>query len=157
MGQTMTSPSTARLPPLPFGTKVLLDSMLFIYLFEGDPRFTDTVTPLFDRIESGSLTAITSIITPLEVLSAPALETKQDKIDIITQFFRQLSHLTVYPLTWNIMEEAARLRRNYHSLKTPDSIQLATCITNQVKYFITNDKRLSRLSHPSITIVSLEI
>lgn len=152
----MTALAIPRLPSLPIGTKVLLDSMLFIYLFDNDPRFTSSVTPLFDRIESGSIIAMTSMITPLEVLSAPVLERQKDKIGIFVQFFQQTPHLSVYPLTWEIMEEAAQLRRQFHSLKTPDSIQLATGIIKQAKFFITNDKRLSRLSHPSITIVALE-
>lgn len=141
---------------LPRASTVLLDSMLFIYLFENDPRFADSIIPLFNRIETGSLKAITSIIAPLEVLSSPMIEEHQEKINIFAQFFQQTPHLSVHPLTWDIMEEAARIRRQFQSLKTPDSIQLATGIIKQANYFITNDKRLPRLSHPSITIVPLE-
>lgn len=121
---------------------ITLDSMIFIYLFEEDKRYIKKVRLLFEDIEQGKLSACTSMIAPLEVLSTPKLNKYPDKRLAFSRFFQKTPNLVVYNVDWDIMEKAADLRRSNPSLRTPDSIQIATAIISKSKLFITNDEKL---------------
>lgn len=134
-------------------SSVALDSMIFIYLFEEDERFSTKVKPLFMAIEKGNLKGVTSIVSPLEVLSAPKLEQEHDRQTAFIRFFQKTPNLTVYPLSWKVMENAAGLRRKNPSLKAPDSIQLATARETNTPIYITNDQKLEKLKIKNLKIV----
>ncbi len=136
--------------------QVYLDSMVFIYLFEEDSRYIKKVNRLFKQIEKGDLSAVTSIITTLEVLSAPKLERDQDKLLAFARFFQKTPNLTVYDVNWEIMEKAASLRRENPHLRTPDSLQIATAIISGSKTFITNDEKLINLKTESLKKLLVE-
>ena len=46
------------------------------------------------------------------------------------------------PITLEVVEQSAKLRAKYQSLRTPDAIQVATGIVNNADVFICNDTRL---------------
>ncbi|MEX0813140.1 MAG: PIN domain-containing protein [Chitinophagales bacterium] len=52
-----------------------------------------------------------------------------------------------------ISKKAAQVRAKY-GFKTPDSIQLATAITNNAKFFLTNDSDLKKIKE--IEVVTLK-
>lgn len=137
-------------------TKVSLDSMIFIYLFEEDNRYIKKVKILFENIESGLLRAVTSIITPLEVLSAPKLEKHPDKQSAFSRFFQKTPNLTIQDVSWEIMEKAASIRRKNPRLRAPDSLQIATAIISGSKVFITNDKKLINVRTVSLKKMLIE-
>lgn len=137
-------------------TIVTLDSMIFIYLFEEDPRYLKYVKPLFEKIEKGSIHANTSIITLLEVLSSSKLEKYPDKTLVFRRFFQKTPHLSVFDVSWEIMETASQLRRNNSHFRTPDSVQLATAIVANSSFFVTNDKKLSGMKMESVKIVLVD-
>ncbi len=133
-----------------------LDSMIFIYLFEEDERFIKKIRPLFENIERGLFSAVTSIITPLEVLSAQKLEKDHYRRLAFSRFFQKTPNLTIYDINWEIMEIAADLRRKNPYIRTPDSLQIATAITAGVTVFITNDKKLINLKTESLKILPVK-
>ena len=53
------------------GGPVGIDSALFIYLIEENPTFLPLVEPIFAAIDGGTLLAVTSAVTLLEVLVIP--------------------------------------------------------------------------------------
>ena len=126
--------------------------MIFVYLFEGDKRFIKKIKPLFENIENGRLKAVTSIISPLEVFSAPKLEKVPEKRTAFRRFFQKAPNLFVSPLSWEVMDKAAEMRRRHFSLRTPDSIQLATAEVTKSPLFLTNDRKLKKLSIKNLTI-----
>ena len=130
--------------------KVFLDSMIFIYLFEEDSRYSKKVKRLFENIEDGKISAVTSIITPLEVLSTAKLEKDLDKLLAFSRFFQKTPNLTVIDVNWEIMEKAAYLRRRNAHLRTPDALQIATAIITGSKVFITNDEKLIKIKTESL-------
>lgn len=134
---------------------VFLDSMIFIYWFDQDERFFSQIKPWFTKIESGLIRSITSIISVTEVLSIQKLQELSSKFNVFKQFFLNTEGLTVFDINWEIGIEAARLRRTYSALKTPDSLQLATALVHQASIFITNDKQLTKLNIPNLKIISL--
>ena len=137
------------------GQIVALDSMVFIYWFEQDERFILQVEPWFTKMETGKIEAITSIVSPIEVLSATKFQSDPEKLNVFTHFFSETENLTIYDVNWEIGQEAAKLRREHKSLHTPDAIQLATALVHKADIFVTNDIKLQNLSLPNLKILSL--
>lgn len=129
--------------------------MIFIYLFENDQRYFRQIQSLFNKIETGKISAITSIISPLEVLSAKQLSQDQEKTAAFVKFFQETPNLTVEEVSWDITLKAAELRRRSQHLKTPDSIQLATAIIKNAGIFLTNDLNLQKSTQLPVEIMSL--
>lgn len=59
----------------------------------------------------------------------------------------------MYPIDEVIAEKAAEFRAKY-SIKTPDAIQVATCIEYNATLFITNDVRLKKVDDVSVLLLS---
>ena len=133
---------------------ISLDSMVFSYYFSGNKPYSELVEVLFDTQNfDGELN--TSIISLIESLSYPQLETDQSKITSIQEFFYQQDKLVTKNISKEIVNECSKLRRLY-KLSTPDSIQYATAIITQAQLFITNDQHFQRIKNPSIHIIFLD-
>lgn len=134
------------------GQIIALDSMIFIYLFEADERFYEKTQSIFDQIESGEISAVTSEMSVIEVLS-PEKYIKSDELrGEITRFFQESDGLGVLPVNREIALIAASLRRENKSLRTPDAIQLATAAVSGAGLFITNDRKLQKVKVGSMKI-----
>jgi predicted nucleic acid-binding protein len=140
---------------------VALDSMLFIYLLDAsNPNFYQLTKKFFLSLETSKTTSLTSSVSLLETLSLSSLESNHAKLEDYTRFFQEMEGLTVYPVSLEICLTAAKLRRQQASLKTPDSIQLATALVHQANCFITNDDRLKNITHlpfPILPITTLHL
>jgi predicted nucleic acid-binding protein len=137
------------------GPVIALDSMVFIHLFELSPHFSPPAEAILTQIETGRYQGITSITSLIETLSLPKLENEPHSQFEITRFFEETNHLTVYPVTPDIAFKTAALRRQHPKLRTPDTTQLATAIVNHASTFITNDKKLLKLTVPGLKIQPL--
>jgi len=120
---------------------IFLDSMIFIYFFEGREERQRDLTYLFDSIEQGKMNASTSSLTISEVLVKPYKTQALSLIDEYLRFFNEFPHLRVLPLSQEIAIETARIRAQ-SNLKTPDAIQLASALIDRSDGFITSDKQL---------------
>ncbi|MCJ8166865.1 type II toxin-antitoxin system VapC family toxin [Pontibacter sp. E15-1] len=121
--------------------KVFLDTAPLIYFIEGNTVYQTSLIKLFTAYDNGDFSFITSTLTLLEVLVQPM---KLNRQDLVEQFQRILSEalgIELVEITAAVAVKAAELRAKY-GLKTPDSIQVATAVTNEAKYFLTNDIRL---------------
>ncbi|KKQ37276.1 MAG: PilT protein-like protein [Candidatus Roizmanbacteria bacterium GW2011_GWA2_37_7] len=128
------------------------DAMLFIYLFEKNPRYYPWVSKLFYLGESGKIKIITSRITPIEILSAPKLITQPEKIYLYQEYFENASYLSVEDVSWDIVDMSAQLRREM-KLRTPDAIQLATAQLSGANIFLTNDHHFNIIKSQQIYIL----
>lgn len=126
-----------------------LDSNLFIYHFENNPKFSVFSVKVFDKLSKGTLRAVTSIISVIETLSYPA---PSAVVKNIQEAFATIPNLNIMDVDHKIALEAARIRREY-KFRLPDSIQLATALAGRVQAFITNDHKLK--SFKKIPIVLL--
>jgi predicted nucleic acid-binding protein len=119
-----------------------LDSSVFIYLVEEHPRYLPIVRPLFEAIDAGRLSAVTSSLTLMEVLVVPLrtenvlLARRYDEMLARTRGLRlaDIDHLHV--------RNAAQLRAQWPKLRTPDALQLAAALLGGCSSFVTNDERL---------------
>jgi predicted nucleic acid-binding protein len=126
------------------GSAVGFDTMPLIYYIEENPNYSKVVDPFFEAIERGEFKVITSVVTLLEVLVHPL----RNGDAILAQKYRDLlfdtEGLSTMVFDQEIAEEAARLRASFN-IRTPDSIQMATAVSEGASFFLTNDTRLPSL------------
>lgn len=125
--------------------RIALDSMVFIYHFEQTPAFFEPARKILSAAGRGDCKLITSVVSVIEVLSAPKYTQLTDVASGIKRFFQEAEFLEVIDLDDEIAFETARLRRENKSLRTPDAIQLATAIVSRASTFVTGDAKLRNL------------
>ncbi len=124
--------------------RIALDTSIFIYHLEPNPKYLAYTDPIFSWIERSESKAITSTITMTELLVLPYREGDEQRAN---DFYGLLS---TYPnLDWiapnlEIAELAARIRA-LHRLQTPDALQAATAAHSQATGLITNDALFERV------------
>lgn len=128
------------------------DTAPIIYFVEANPTYDHLVTTIFERIESGEIIGITSVISLCEVLIYPIrnrnLILKQKYFDIL----QNSPNFFTKSINSNIAETAAGLRANYN-LRTPDALQIAAALENGCDAFLCNDKGLKRVAELNILIL----
>jgi predicted nucleic acid-binding protein len=128
--------------------KVAIDSNCFIYLIEGSP-YVDLLTPLFQKIENGSLLAVTSILTMTEILVKPYKSKDYKLVEEYRTTLLNFPNLTFRDIDFSIANKAAACKAEY-GLRTPDAIQLATAICEEADVFITNDQDFRKVDFPVV-------
>jgi predicted nucleic acid-binding protein len=132
--------------------KIGLDSSVFIFEVEQNPKYAKLVHPIFQWLEEPRSRAVTSTVAMLELLVHPY---RRSDIDAVNKFYALLS---TYPglqwvdLTLSIADLGARLRAE-HNLKTPDAIQAATAILSQATGFISNDPAFKRVGALEVLVL----
>jgi len=129
-----------------------VDTMFFIYLFENNKKYFSIVKEFFDLLEKEKITMITSIISPIEIISTSIMEDYPEKQRLYIGFFKKVKNLKVKEIGWDLVEKVGALRRKYN-LRTPDAIQLATAIDSQAKIFMTNDTKFKKITEIPVLIL----
>lgn len=124
--------------------RVALDSSIFIYQLEENPRYVALTDVVFSWMAQPASRAVTAAITMTEILVPPYRNSDPELLD---KFYGLLS---TYPnLHWTsidleIADIAARVRAQ-HNLRTPDALQAATALHAHATAFITNDPVFRRV------------
>lgn len=129
---------------------VALDSNIFIYNLEQNPKYINNTDIIFHSLISKKLRATTSIISLTEILSFP--ETDKIEKQIIEDFYTT-PNLKIFDVDQEIAIDAATIRREY-GFRLPDSIQLATAINSHAQAFISNDKGLKKFKKIEIILLN---
>jgi predicted nucleic acid-binding protein len=125
--------------------RIALDTSIFIYQLEANPKYLAYTDPIFSWLERPGSAAVTSTITMTELLVLPYRDGDQQ---LANDFFALLS---TYPnLDWiapnlEIADLAARIRA-LHRLQTPDAMQAATAVHRLATGLITNEPVFARVS-----------
>ena len=127
------------------GATLYLDTNVFVYACEGFPEFADSLRELFETVDAGNIRAVTSELTLAELLVKPFIDGDTHRQSIYRDTIRNSELLSVFPVTRDILIEAARLR-SVSSLRLPDAIHIATACSAGCTAFITNDKRISTIA-----------
>jgi predicted nucleic acid-binding protein len=133
-------------------TRLFLDTAPVIYYVEKNPAYIARVKIIFDRVDAGSLTALTSPVTLAECLVTPyragSAQLQQDFFDLIVY-----GNHTVFAL---IDQESARrsaeLRARYN-LTLTDALQIATALGAGCEAFLTNDSSLKRVTELRVLLL----
>ena len=124
--------------------RIALDTSIFIYQLEPNPKYLAYTGPIFSWLERPESRAVTSTITMTELLVLPYREDNEQRAN---DFYGLLS---TYPnLKWiapslEIADLAARIRA-LHRLRTPDALQAATAVHAQATGLIANDPVFERV------------
>lgn len=133
--------------------KIFVDTAPFIYLVERHPVFAAKVKNLITEAIVNGENIVTSVVTISEFGVKP---TKDNHPDLVTKFEELLSRLNVEILVvdQSAAKKAYELRAKYQFLKGMDAFQLALSINEKCERFITNDKKLKRVTE--IKVETLE-
>ena len=131
-----------------------IDTSVFIYFIEEDPRFLSTVIlPLFRQADEGRRQLVTSALTLLEVLVVPYRAANRRLGERYEALLTRSRGVRMIDLTRDQLRAAAELRA-IAGVKTPDALQLVAAIGAGCTTFVTNDRRLP--SVPGLRIVQLD-
>jgi uncharacterized protein len=132
--------------------QVYWDSMLFIYLLEGNPVFLADVQRLPSHIDARGDRLTTSVFTLGEVLTGPRRVGDAHVVAQVKAYF-QSGMISLLPFDAETADRYSILRSSF-KLGQADAIHLATAAVAQVDLFITNDKQLLQLQIPGIRFIA---
>nr|HMS41138.1 type II toxin-antitoxin system VapC family toxin [Pyrinomonadaceae bacterium] len=85
-------------------------------------------------------------ISPLTEMECLIMLLRQENELLITKFENWFRTVEVLPLESEVFRNAAQLRADFNSLKTPDALHLATALHHNCDEFWTNDNRLNLIA-----------
>jgi predicted nucleic acid-binding protein len=121
--------------------RIGVDTAIFIYWIEEEPRFLPLVEPLFEQVAAGAREIVTSALTLLEVLVVPYRAGNADLAERYQELLTNSRGIAVIDLSRDQLRNAARLRAAT-GVKTPDALQLAAATSAGCTAFLTNDRRI---------------
>ncbi|WP_017326546.1 PIN domain-containing protein [Synechococcus sp. PCC 7336] len=133
-------------------TRLFLDTAPVIYYLENNPIYQSLVVSVFDRIEAGRLTAVTSPVTLAECLVHP-YRLGRTKLQQAYQRTIVNAENTLFQTIGELAaQRAAQLRASYN-LSLPDFLQLAAALAANCEAFLTNDINLKRVGELQILVI----
>ncbi len=128
------------------------DTAPIIYFVEANPTYDTLVTAIFQRVESGEITGVTSVISLCEVLVHPIRNQNLDLKQRYRDILQNSPNFSTRLINSMVAERAAELRAKYN-LRTPDVLQIATALEIGCEAFLCNDKNLKRVTELRILIL----
>ena len=129
-----------------------IDTSPFIYHLEKDPEYSKLTLRLLEEVENGSLKALTSTLTLMEVLVRPKQIGNMQAAEDYRFLLKTFPNLALKPIDDNCAERTSDLRAAY-GLRPPDAIQIGTALSNRATGFVTNDDKLKRVSELQIIVL----
>lgn len=131
-----------------------LDTSIFIYHLEANPKYLPLTRTILKYVESGQGRGIISTVVVIELTVHPW---RMNRGDIARQYEALLvnfPHLRLVDITREVARQAAQLRAKYN-LRPADALQVATAMVSGATAWLSNDKPLKRLE-PVIEVINLE-
>ena len=129
-------------------TRVYWDSMLFIYVLEGNPVFGPQVRSIFDQTVVRGDSFCTSVFSIGEILAGPRRRGSVSGVDAVKRYFLS-GAVEVLPFTERTADRYSMIR-SANRVSQADGIHLASAAEAGVDLFFTNDGDLRKLSIPGI-------
>lgn len=131
---------------------VAVDTAIFIYFIEEEPRFLPHILPLFGEADEGQRELVTSALTLLEVLVVPYRAGDRQLAERYEHLLTRSRGIRMVELTRDQLRAAAQLRAAT-GVKTPDALHLVSALGAGCKTFVTNDRRLPTV--PGLRVIQL--
>ena len=126
-------------------SKIYLDACIVIYFVENHPVYATKIEGLINDLDVND-TLCCSPLVRMECLVMP-LRTKDGTLR--NQYESFFGAQEMLEISVGRFDEAAQLRADFNSLKTPDALHLATALHHDCDGFWTNDSRLDSVA-PSL-------
>ena len=133
--------------------RIALDTCVFIYQWEANPRYSPLTDLIFSSLERGDFTAITSTVTMTELLVHPYQKQDSARVHDLIALFSEYPNLVWLAPDLEMAARAAELRAQ-HRLQTPDALQAAAAVYANASALVTNDPMFKRI--PELEIVVLD-
>ena len=132
-------------------SRIYWDTMLFAYVLEDHPAFGSQVNRLIVRMRERTDNLFTSVFTLGELLVRPVREKNEPLARRIRETVGPPS-VELIPLSRAVMERYAQIRSQ--SVLPPDAIHLACAAESGTDLFLTNDRKLLKLTIPGIQFIA---
>ena len=132
--------------------RLAIDSAPIIYFMEEHPRYVALVEKVFRRIDSGHITAVSSALTLTEVLTKPLESGEEGLRDRYLELLLSVENFSIVAIDVAIATRAAELRARY-GIRTPDALQVACAVETGCQGFLTNDKKLARITELQVLVL----
>ena len=133
--------------------RIFLDTAPVIYYVEKNKDYFSLVEVVFNKIDSGPLTAITSPITLAECLVHPyrlgMTQLQNDFFDLIVNGVNTI----FMPIDQTISPKAAQLRA-IHNFTLADALQISTALSAGCEVFLTNDVGMEGITGMDVIILN---
>lgn len=138
---------------LPASGTVYLDANAVIYSVETNPTYWPLLEPVWLAARAGQFQLVSSTLVLLEVLVIPLR--RADAV-LVAGYEKVLAspEVTLFPISLDVLREAARLRSLIPGLRTPDAIHAATALLHPPVLFLTNDPGFRRVPGLPVTLLS---
>lgn len=133
-------------------SRIYWDTMLFVYWLESKREYMQRVTEIHSRMEQRCDKLCTSTLAFGELLVGPHKTEDTDMERLIRGYFKT-SAVELLPFDAQTAEIYSRIRAE-HNVSPADAIHLATAAQARADLFLTNDRRLSRLTIPGIHFIA---
>jgi predicted nucleic acid-binding protein len=134
-------------------SRIYWDSMLFIYLIEGNPAYAPRVKSIHEEMVRRGDVLCTSVFTLGEVLTGPRKTGAQAVVERIRLFFLQTDQVELLPFTAGTADRYSVIRATT-AATSADAIHLACASESGVDLFITHDTKLQKLTIAGIHFIS---
>lgn len=124
--------------------RVAIDSCIFIYELEANPRYVALARRVFAWLENPGHSAVTSTVTMTEILTLPYQGADEARVDAYFGLLSCYPHLEWIAPDLQIARLAARFRAQSR-MRTPDALQAATAVRSGAQGFLSNDKAFRRV------------
>ena len=134
------------------GDRIYLDTNTWIYALEGYSAFRPQLMLLFEQMQAGTLTGITSELTLAELLVKPCRDQDLEQQAQYKKAIANRKNFFIMPVLRDLLIDAADVRAKTQ-LKLPDAIHAATALRTNCTTLLTNDRQIKKL--PDIPVVLL--
>ena len=143
-----------KLPKRLAGRKgVVLDTMIFIYLFEDSPQFGSVSEFILEHVGLGRFESAVTPITAAELIIKPLQNKRYDLADRYRLALRSMQNVVPVALSFEGGLLAGSLRAKY-GLPLPDMIQVACAMQSKTPTLITNDKAMEQIEEAEVFLLS---
>ena len=135
-------------------SRIGLDTSVVIDHIEGSSPFSDDSGQVFRHVgQQAAATGVTSVLTLTELLTRPLQLGRRVLAARYEGLLRLTPDLVVADVDTRVARRAAALRAIYQ-LRTPDAIQVATCLVHGATAFVTNNTRLRRIDELTVIVLA---
>ncbi|MFH1760697.1 MAG: type II toxin-antitoxin system VapC family toxin [bacterium] len=131
---------------------VVLDTMVFIYLFEDSSGYGQVCEFLVDKAGSGLFSGIVTPITAAELVVKPIEKKREDLADRYILSLQSMKNIKPVFMDFKIGQLAGALRAKY-KLPLPYMIQAAFALCSEKPTIITNDKAMKIIKEVQIYLL----
>ena len=138
------------------GKKVLIDSNIIIYLTEEIEPYCSLAREVFTLVEAGESQAVISILSISEVMQGPLRAGMIEAAMAVKDYLTNFPNSICQHITPDVLDLVGRDQRvNWKTLRTLDSLIIASGLHAHVDLFLSNDQHFAR-SLPSEILLSLK-